>query len=420
TRTVEIFGSPTYMSPEQCRGDRVDARSDIYSLGCLMYEVLFGRTPFRDDNPVKTLLAHMYDQPPRAKFLVNKERTPEALAAVINTCLEKQPGRRYSSMTELGADLELFRQNKQPRTMTRIDAKKLKRKAAFTAAKYSPVLVILLAVWMVFASRVDIPWAMSLTKLKQATTAESDPHASASSKIKAAQERKHWAETLLTQADQYNRPMALWYLEGMESDQGHGAEALKYAQEAAAQLEQSGRPGSALRVNQDIFTLLLKQNKPQEAAKVADHMVDLYAHSAEPEKGMRLIGWFYLPPLAWSGSLNYVLSTMGIYDRPAAEAFALKLATAAENKGDITTAGTFKAHYARLLLERGNQHDAVAAFDSAYAYSQSNNNFDLDAWKRLGCECLISKDLGRAEKAFAALSGDWTCKIGLASVHKMM
>jgi len=64
TQTGETFGSPFYMSPEQCKGDQLDFRSDIYSFGCVMFETLTGKPPFSGQNPVKTILKHLTKTPP--------------------------------------------------------------------------------------------------------------------------------------------------------------------------------------------------------------------------------------------------------------------------------------------------------------------------------------------------------------------
>ncbi|MGL1446836.1 serine/threonine protein kinase, partial [Vibrio parahaemolyticus] len=63
TQTGDIFGSPLYMSPEQCLGNKLDARSDIYALGCVMYETLTGHPPFEASNPIKIILKHVNDLP---------------------------------------------------------------------------------------------------------------------------------------------------------------------------------------------------------------------------------------------------------------------------------------------------------------------------------------------------------------------
>ena len=66
-----MIGSPLYMSPEQCKGEELDGRADVYSLGCIMYEVLSGRAPFHDNNPMKVFLKHLTDEaPPLPKEVV--------------------------------------------------------------------------------------------------------------------------------------------------------------------------------------------------------------------------------------------------------------------------------------------------------------------------------------------------------------
>jgi serine/threonine protein kinase len=94
----EIVGSPFYMSPEQCMGMQVDPRSDIYGLGCSMYEALTGSPPFQGATMVDTMSRHISDQP---KAL--PEGDPEILPvqSVIFRCLEKKPEDRFQSMVDL-------------------------------------------------------------------------------------------------------------------------------------------------------------------------------------------------------------------------------------------------------------------------------------------------------------------------------
>jgi serine/threonine-protein kinase len=105
TAANEIFGSPLYMSPEQCRGDTVDERSDIYSMGCLMYETLCGQPPFFAENPFVTMSMHVNEEPPPfEKFGVE---VPIRLQQIIFKSLEKKREDRYSSMADIARELEL-------------------------------------------------------------------------------------------------------------------------------------------------------------------------------------------------------------------------------------------------------------------------------------------------------------------------
>jgi tetratricopeptide (TPR) repeat protein/tRNA A-37 threonylcarbamoyl transferase component Bud32 len=108
TQTGEVFGSPVYMSPEQVMGQAMDARSDIYSLGCLMYEALVGRPPLLGDNMLETMYKHLHDTPQPLKIGKTNAIKVERLEAVVSTALLKEPSQRYQSMDEIRQDLQLI------------------------------------------------------------------------------------------------------------------------------------------------------------------------------------------------------------------------------------------------------------------------------------------------------------------------
>ena len=106
TQTQSVLGTPAYMSPEQMRSAHmVDSRSDIWSLGCVLYEMIEGMRPFEAESFSEMCVKVAVD-PPRP--MVN---APPPLAAVIARCLAKQPEQRYSTMAELGRDLVPFAPN---------------------------------------------------------------------------------------------------------------------------------------------------------------------------------------------------------------------------------------------------------------------------------------------------------------------
>lgn len=113
TQTGEIFGSPTYMSPEQCQGLKLDARSDIYALGCVMYETLTGSPPFTGDNPIQTILKHISDLPPRFGEKCRELDISQDFEAIVMLCLAKDPEQRYQSMDELRRDLVMLRDGRK-------------------------------------------------------------------------------------------------------------------------------------------------------------------------------------------------------------------------------------------------------------------------------------------------------------------
>ena len=99
-----MVGTPEYMSPEQVEGKEVDARSDLYSLGIILYEMLTGQVPFEGDTPFTIGVKHKSEIPRDPKEL--NAQIPQDLSRLILKCLEKDKGRRYQNAEELGADLE--------------------------------------------------------------------------------------------------------------------------------------------------------------------------------------------------------------------------------------------------------------------------------------------------------------------------
>ncbi len=96
-------GSVHYISPEQAKGDYSDGRSDIYSLGITMYEMLTGKVPFNGENPVSVALAHLEEPVPKPSL--SNQEVPASLDRIILKCTQKKPERRYQTAYELIADL---------------------------------------------------------------------------------------------------------------------------------------------------------------------------------------------------------------------------------------------------------------------------------------------------------------------------
>jgi serine/threonine protein kinase len=115
TRTGEVFGSPLYMSPEQCRGLRLDLRSDIYSIGCVMYEAFTGNPPFSGNSHIDTMLKHVNDLPASVASSMCDSRYVESVDAILLRCMAKNPNARFQSMDEVKAALlELEKETKGP------------------------------------------------------------------------------------------------------------------------------------------------------------------------------------------------------------------------------------------------------------------------------------------------------------------
>jgi beta-lactam-binding protein with PASTA domain/tRNA A-37 threonylcarbamoyl transferase component Bud32 len=104
TQTAQVIGTAQYLSPEQARGERVDARSDLYSTGCLLYELLTGRPPFTGDSPVAIAYQHVRENPvPPSQ--VDPE-VPRWADAIVLKAMAKSPADRYQSAAEMQADIQ--------------------------------------------------------------------------------------------------------------------------------------------------------------------------------------------------------------------------------------------------------------------------------------------------------------------------
>jgi tetratricopeptide (TPR) repeat protein len=104
TRAGEFLGTPRYMSPEQVENNPIDARSDLYSLGLILYEMVTGDVPFTSDSTL-TLMLQRVKQKPKNPKQVNPE-VPDSLARIIMRCLEKNPDKRYQSAREILDELD--------------------------------------------------------------------------------------------------------------------------------------------------------------------------------------------------------------------------------------------------------------------------------------------------------------------------
>jgi serine/threonine-protein kinase len=112
TQAGSVMGTASYFSPEQAQGFAVDARSDLYSLGVVLYEMVTGRPPFTGDTPVAIAYKHVQEAPPRPSGLISG--LPVGLEAVIGKLLAKHPDNRYRSADDLRADLRRYLNGETP------------------------------------------------------------------------------------------------------------------------------------------------------------------------------------------------------------------------------------------------------------------------------------------------------------------
>jgi serine/threonine protein kinase len=163
THTGDLFGSPSYMSPEQCMGYKLDARSDIYSLGCVMYELLSGHTPFDSDNPVQTIVKHLSDTPAPLKQTALGQAIPASLEAIVMRCLAKAPEDRYGSMQQLRQDL----------SNDKLSERNTFTKPAKHHKKQLPLAVKIVAVSLVNFAALNMALTQEPTAVQSAANAQS-------------------------------------------------------------------------------------------------------------------------------------------------------------------------------------------------------------------------------------------------------
>ncbi|GAA2868685.1 Stk1 family PASTA domain-containing Ser/Thr kinase [Pseudonocardia halophobica] len=112
TQTAAVIGTAQYLSPEQARGEQVDARSDVYAAGCVLFELLTGEPPFTGDTPVAVAYQHVREDPRRPSDV--NPQIPPSLDAVVLKALSKNPANRYQSAAEMRTDLIRVRNGQQP------------------------------------------------------------------------------------------------------------------------------------------------------------------------------------------------------------------------------------------------------------------------------------------------------------------
>ncbi|MBX3076645.1 protein kinase [Candidatus Obscuribacterales bacterium] len=110
TVTGDVFGSPLYMSPEQCRGEHVDQQADIYSLGCVLFEAMIGEPPFVGKDPVDTILKQVSPALPTFQITCENQKVADQLEKVLLRSLAKSKEHRYATMAHFLEDLLQFRE----------------------------------------------------------------------------------------------------------------------------------------------------------------------------------------------------------------------------------------------------------------------------------------------------------------------
>jgi serine/threonine-protein kinase len=118
TQDGAVMGTATYFSPEQAKGDGLDLRSDLYSLGIVLYELVTGKPPFSGESALATAYKQVHDVPTRMKD--HAADVPPALEAIVSKCMAKEPTRRYATAEQLRDDLRYFLNNQPTMAMDEV------------------------------------------------------------------------------------------------------------------------------------------------------------------------------------------------------------------------------------------------------------------------------------------------------------
>ncbi len=160
TITDRAIGSVHYISPEQARGENTDQKTDIYSVGVMLFEMLTGRLPFEADSPVSVAIKQIESEPPRLREL--NPSIPEGLEEIIVRAMQKNTERRYQSAAEMLRDIDHFKNNPTinfeykylaeptPKKRSRPASEGVKRVPQRTKSNKAPVLPVLTGITIAF------------------------------------------------------------------------------------------------------------------------------------------------------------------------------------------------------------------------------------------------------------------------------
>ncbi len=185
TERGTVIGTAAYMSPEQAQGGVVDARSDIFSFGALLYEMATGRRAFSGSTTMSTIASVLRDDPPRASTVTGAP-LPHDLEIVINRALKKNPSRRFQHMADLKVALEdLKEESESGRLMMDVTAltPPKRRPRWLVAAAGALVAVASVAAWLVWGPSAAAPEARTLTRMTFDTGATVSPAVSRDGKL---------------------------------------------------------------------------------------------------------------------------------------------------------------------------------------------------------------------------------------------
>jgi len=166
-----IIGTPEYMSPEQAEGKEVDQRSDLYSLGIILFEALTGKVPFEGDTPLSIALKHKTEAPPDPRKL--NSQIPEDLNSLVLKCLEKEKEKRYQTAAEIIVELDKIEKgipttqrvlpDKKPLTAREITIKFKMKKVLVPGGVLLALAAVAVGIWLLWPKpKPVVPWPVLL------------------------------------------------------------------------------------------------------------------------------------------------------------------------------------------------------------------------------------------------------------------
>lgn len=162
TSTGTLIGSPQFMSPEQCLGEKADCRADVYSLGCVFYYMLIGKPPFNATTPTATLRQQVQDN--WEISAEDKARMPTGLVSVLELLTNKDPAQRFQSMGELQVALQLVTDGKGQECVTRKKRVSLRRTIFTVFLAGLALAIVLTGLMLAIVRRADSTSTMFLNR----------------------------------------------------------------------------------------------------------------------------------------------------------------------------------------------------------------------------------------------------------------
>ena len=163
TQTGEVFGSPLYMSPEQFLGGKLDERTDVYAMGCVMYEALIGRPPIMGEHVLETMYKHINEAPQKFALARPDKKISDKIESVVMRALEKDQDQRYQTMAELRDALQLTQKGFKDRRPLKVRLAAWRSKIKRAQKRHADFATTVLFGVVLACAAVLICWCLTIT-----------------------------------------------------------------------------------------------------------------------------------------------------------------------------------------------------------------------------------------------------------------